>query len=162
MIFAILDLLLRRREIEARFVMDYMFGCSKPRVSFIAISQFSESHYLLLAASLRSSIYSNQLEHSIPDPRQNSSLFIFAELSPRGLGCRDGEGPGRVSSTESQHEFLQFLKTIDANVPADLDIHLILDNYGTHKTPRVRRWLAAHPRFHVHFTPTSASWLNLV
>ena len=44
----------------------------------------------------------------------------------------------------------------------DLDLHLILDNYGTHKTPRVRRWLAAHPRFHLHFTPTSASWLNLV
>lgn len=60
------------------------------------------------------------------------------------------------------HEFVQFLNTIDAQVPAHLDIHLILDNYGTHKTPRVRRWLVRHPRFHVHFTPTSASWLNLV
>ena len=59
-------------------------------------------------------------------------------------------------------EFLQFLKTIDASAPRALDLHLILDNYGTHKTPRVRRWLAAHPRFHVHFTPTGASWLNLV
>ena len=48
------------------------------------------------------------------------------------------------------------------SVPADLDVHLILDNYGTHKTPRVRRWFARHPRFHLHFTPTSASWLNLV
>ena len=47
-------------------------------------------------------------------------------------------------------------------MPADLDVHLILDNYGTHKTPRVRRWFARHPRFHLHFTPTSASWLNLV
>ena len=50
---------------------------------------------------------------------------------------------------------------IDTQVP-DLDIHLILDNYGTHKTPRVQRWFARHPRFHVHFTPTSASWLNLI
>lgn len=57
---------------------------------------------------------------------------------------------------------LQFLETIDARVPADLDVHLILDNYGTHKTARVRRWCTRHPRFHVHFTPTSASWLNLV
>ena len=47
-------------------------------------------------------------------------------------------------------------------MPADLDVHLILDNYGTHKTPLIRRWLARHPRFHLHFTPTSASWLNLV
>jgi len=54
------------------------------------------------------------------------------------------------------------LKTIDREVPGDLDIHCILDNYGTHKTAQVRRWLVAHPRFHLHFTPTSASWINLV
>jgi DDE superfamily endonuclease len=59
-------------------------------------------------------------------------------------------------------EFLQFLETIDAQVPPDLAVHLILDNYGTHKTPRVRRWFARHPRFQLHFTPTSASWLNLI
>ena len=54
------------------------------------------------------------------------------------------------------------LRRIDAAVPAELDVHLILDNYGTHKTPAVKAWLAAHPRFQLHFTPTSASWLNLV
>ncbi len=59
-------------------------------------------------------------------------------------------------------EFRKFLDTIDDSVPSDLDVHLILDNYGTHKTAPVRRWLAKRPRFHVHFTPTSASWLNLV
>ena len=59
-------------------------------------------------------------------------------------------------------EFLTFLKTIDANTPADLDLHLVCDNYGTHKTPAIKNWLLRHPRFHVHFTPTSASWLNLV
>ena len=59
-------------------------------------------------------------------------------------------------------EFLRFLKTIDANTPQDLDLHLICDNYATHKTPAIKTWLAAHPRFHLHFTPTSGSWLNLV
>lgn len=54
------------------------------------------------------------------------------------------------------------LPLIEANVPADLDIHLVMDNYGTHKTARVRNWFARHPRFQVHFTPTAASWLNQV
>src|SRR5699024_10625784 len=59
-------------------------------------------------------------------------------------------------------EFLSFLKTIEASVPPDQDVHLIMDNYGTHKTDKVRAWFAARPRFHVHVTPTSASCLNLV
>jgi transposase len=59
-------------------------------------------------------------------------------------------------------EFLRFLKVIDAAVPRDLDLHLVLDNYATHKTPAVHQWLLKHPRFHLHFTSTSSSWLNLV
>ncbi len=59
-------------------------------------------------------------------------------------------------------EFLRFLNDIDANLPRGLDVHLVLDNYGTHKVTKVRAWLARHPRYHVHFTPTSGSWLNLV
>ena len=59
-------------------------------------------------------------------------------------------------------EFLKFLKTIDQTVPADLGVHLVLDNASSHKTPAVRRWLAQHPRFVLHFTPTSSSWINLV
>ena len=59
-------------------------------------------------------------------------------------------------------EFLRFLKLIDAAVPAGLDLHLICDNYATHKTPQVKKWLLRHPRFHLHFTPTSSSWMNLV
>jgi transposase len=59
-------------------------------------------------------------------------------------------------------EFRKFLEQIDAAVPARFQAHLILDNYGTHKAPRIRRWLAQHPRFHLHFTPTGASWINLV
>jgi transposase len=59
-------------------------------------------------------------------------------------------------------EFLRFLKVIDAAVPRDLDLHLVLDNYATHKAAEIQKWLARHPRFHLHFTPTSSSWLNLV
>jgi putative transposase len=59
-------------------------------------------------------------------------------------------------------EFLQFLRHIEASVPAQLEVHLVVDNYGTHKHAKVRRWLAARPRFHVHYTPTYASWLNHV
>jgi transposase len=70
-----------------------------------------------------------------------------------------------ISSLHRRHrhqEFLKFLKTIDAATPAGLDLHLICDNYATHKTPAIRDWLIRHPRFHLHFTPTSSSWLNLV
>ena len=59
-------------------------------------------------------------------------------------------------------EFIRFLKLIDQAVPKDLDLHLVLDNYATHKTPEVHEWLLRHPRFHLHFTPTSSSWMNLV
>ena len=59
-------------------------------------------------------------------------------------------------------EFRKFLTTIDAQVPDDLDIHLVCDNYGTHKTPTVQSWLANHPRFHMHYTPTYSSWINQV
>ena len=59
-------------------------------------------------------------------------------------------------------EWLKFLKTIDRQVPKDLQIHLIVDNYATHQHEDVRKWLGKHPRFHLHFTPTSSSWLNLV
>jgi transposase len=70
-----------------------------------------------------------------------------------------------ISSCHRRHrhqEFLKFLKQIDAAVPADQPVHLVMDNYGTHKVAQVRRWLARHLRYHVHFTPTSSSWLNLV
>jgi len=73
---------------------------------------------------------------------------------------------GSVIAEHHRHhrhqEFLHFLKTIDKAVPAELDLHLICDNYGTHKTPEVKKWLLRHPRFQLHFTPTSGSWLNLV
>jgi transposase len=70
-----------------------------------------------------------------------------------------------ISQLHRQHrasEFKQFLTAIDKAVPAELDVHLICDNYGTHKTPAIRAWLAKHPRFHLHFTPTGSSWINQV
>jgi transposase len=70
-----------------------------------------------------------------------------------------------ISATHRRHrsaEFKKFLSKIDACVPDHLDVHLVLDNYGTHKTPTINTWLEAHPRFHVHFTPTYSSWLNQV
>ena len=70
-----------------------------------------------------------------------------------------------ISSCYRRHrhqEFLRFLNDIDANLPSGLEVHLVMDNYGTHKVNKVRTWLARHPRYHVHFTPTSGSWLNLV
>ena len=70
-----------------------------------------------------------------------------------------------ISSCYRRHrhqEFLRFLNDIEDNLPPGLDVHLVMDNYGTHKVSKVRAWLARHPRYHVHFTPTSGSWLNLV
>lgn len=68
----------------------------------------------------------------------------------------------RCKKRHRHHEYLDFLKHVDENVPQELEIHLVVDNYSTHKHPRVKRWLAAHPRYHVHYTPTYASWLNQV
>jgi transposase len=78
------------------------------------------------------------------------------------LNYATGEVIGGFHRHHRHQEFLRFLKVIDAEVPAELDLHLVLDNYATHKTPAVHRWLLRHPRFHLHFTPTSGSWLNLV
>ena len=98
-----------------------------------------------------------QAERGTHDYVRNGTTSLFAALD-----VATGKVIGECHRRHRSVEFVQFLKTIDAEVSGDLDIHLILDNYGTHKTARVRRWLASHPRFHVHFTPTSASWLNLV
>ena len=75
---------------------------------------------------------------------------------------QSGEVIGSLHQRHRAVEFLKFLKRIDAAVPAGLTVHLVLDNASSHKTPAVRRWLAQHPRFVLHFTPTSSSWINLV
>lgn len=96
-------------------------------------------------------------ERRTHDYRRHGTTSLFAALD-----VATGRIIGECHRRHRSREFQRFLETIDAATPRDLDLHLILDNYGTHKTPAIRRWLARHPRFHVHFTPTSASWLNLV
>jgi transposase len=91
------------------------------------------------------------------DYKRNGTTTLFAALN-----MLDGKVIGACMPRHRHREFLRFLKLIDQQTPADLDLHLIVDNYATHKTPAVKRWLKAHPRFHLHFTPTSASWLNMV
>ena len=96
-------------------------------------------------------------ERRTHDYERHGTTTLFAALD-----IATGSVIGDLHRRHRSSEFLQFLRTIEANVPAVLDIHLVMDNYGTHKTDTIKRWLAARPRFHVHFTPTSASWLNQV
>lgn len=91
------------------------------------------------------------------DYKRHGTITLFAALN-----YLDGK---LIARTEAQHthvEWLRFLKQIDRETPKDLDLHLIVDNYATHKEESVKKWLSRHPRFHLHFTPTSSSWLNLV
>jgi transposase len=74
----------------------------------------------------------------------------------------DGKILSQTASRHTHKEWLNFLKHLDAQTPAELSLHLIVDNYATHKHPKVKGWLKKHPRFHLHFTPTSSSWMNLV
>jgi transposase/DNA-binding XRE family transcriptional regulator len=91
------------------------------------------------------------------DYKRNGTTTLFAALD-----IATGKVIGECLARHRADEFLAFLKKIDRETPARLDLHLILDNYATHKTPAVKRWLARHKRFIPHFTPTSCSWLNLV
>jgi transposase len=84
-----------------------------------------------------------------------SSLYAALDLS-------SGKVIGRLHSRHRAIEFKRFLQTLDREVPGELDVHVVLDNSSTHKTPAIQKWLLAHPRFVLHFTPTSSSWLNLV
>ena len=96
-------------------------------------------------------------ERRTHDYERHGTTTLFAALD-----IATGKVIGQLHRRHRSTEFLKFLRTIEASVPSDLDIHLVMDNYGTHKTPTIRNWFARHPRFHVHFTPTSASWLNQV
>lgn len=98
-----------------------------------------------------------QAERRTHDYKRHGTTSLFAALN-----VKTGKVIGELKRRHRSTEFRKFLDRIDTETPADLDVHLILDNYGTHKTPIIRRWLAKRPRFHVHFTPTYGSWLNLV
>lgn len=91
------------------------------------------------------------------DYKRNGTTTLFAALN-----MLDGKIIGDCMPRHRHQEFIRFLKKIDAETPSTLQLHLIVDNYSTHKHPRVQSWLRRHPRFHLHFTPTSSSWLNMV
>lgn len=98
-----------------------------------------------------------QAERRTHDYKRHGTTSLFAAL--------DAKTGTVIAETHRRHrsiEFRKFLDRIDAHVPAALEVHIIMDNYGTHKTPLIRAWLAKRPRFHVHFTPTYGSWMNLI
>lgn len=98
-----------------------------------------------------------QAERRAHDYLRHGTTSLFAALD-----AKTGKVIGQMHRRHRSAEFRQFLDAIEDNVPPELDVHLIMDNYATHKTPAIQRWFVKRPRFHVHFTPTSASWLNLV
>src|SRR5881397_960077 len=98
-----------------------------------------------------------QVERRTYDYTRHGTTSLFAALN-----VKTGKVIGEFHHRHRAAEFRGFLDTIEAAVPPSLDVHVILDNYGTHKTPLIHRWLVRHPRYHVHFTPTGASWINLV
>jgi transposase len=98
-----------------------------------------------------------QLERGTHDYKRHGTTSLFAALE-----LKTSRVIGQLHHRHRSQEFRQFLDGIEAQVPAGLDVHIIVDNYGTHKTAIIRKWFAKRPRFHVHFTPTYGSWINLV
>ncbi len=98
-----------------------------------------------------------EVERRTHDYDRHGTTTLFAALD-----VATGNVLGKCYPRHRATEFLDFLRAIEANMPTDVEIHVVLDNYATHKTPAVHRWLAKRPRFHLHFTPTHASWLNQV
>jgi len=96
-------------------------------------------------------------ERRTHDYVRNGITSLFAAFN-----IADGTVIGELHRQHRAAEFKKFLLTLDKTVPPDLDVHLVCDNYGTHKTPAIKTWLARHPRFHMHFTPTGSSWINQV
>ena len=96
-------------------------------------------------------------ERQTHDYKRHGTTTLFAALN-----VLEGSVIGHCQPRHRHQEFIRFLNRIDQSVGTDLDVHLVLDNYGTHKHPEVRKWFAARPRYHLHFTPTSSSWLNQI
>lgn len=126
-------------------------------------------HALVLCADEKSQIQAlDRTQKSLPmypgrcgtlthDYKRNGTTTLFAAID-----MLEGKVIGTCQQRHRHQEWLRFLKLIDAQTPAEVDLHLIVDNYHTHKHEAVKRWLRRHPRFHIHFIPTSSSWLNLI
>jgi len=98
----------------------------------------------------------------LPERRTHDYLRHGTTTLFAALDVASGKVIGQLHRRHRATEFLKFLAHLDASVPAEADVHVVMDNYGTHKTPTVKRWFSRHPRFHPHFTPTSSSWINQV
>ena len=98
----------------------------------------------------------------LPERRTHDYLRHGITTLFAALDVATGEINGSIHRRHRAAEFKKFLTKLDKQIPAELDVHLICDNYATHKTPAIAKWLGAHPRFHMHFTPTYSSWLNQV
>lgn len=126
-------------------------------------------HALVLCADEKSQIQAlDRTQPSLPlkkgrcgtmthDYKRNGTTTLFAALN-----VMEGQLIGTCMPQHRHQEWIKFLKLIDAQTPGDRELHLIVDNYATHKHPNVQKWLKRHPRFHMHFIPTSSSWLNMV
>ncbi len=126
-------------------------------------------HALVLCADEKSSIQAlDRTQPGLPlkkgrcgtmthDYKRNGTTTLFAAIE-----LAEGRLIGACMEKHRHQEWIKFLKLIDKETPKDLDLHLIVDNYATHKHPKVKAWLKKHKRFHIHFTPTSSSWLNLI
>jgi len=126
-------------------------------------------HALVLCADEKSQIQAmDRTQKSLPmypgrcgtmthDYKRNGTTTLFAAIE-----LAEGRLIGSCMPRHRHQEWIRFLNQIDRETPADLDLHLVVDNYSTHNHPKVKKWLSRHPRFHVHFIPTSSSWLNLI
>lgn len=102
-------------------------------------------------------IFPGRLKTFTHDYKRNGTTTLFAAIE-----LAEGRIIAECLPRHRHQEWIRFLKTIDARTPPELDLHLIVDNYATHKHPKVKQWLARHKRFHIHFIPTSSSWLNVI
>jgi transposase len=102
-------------------------------------------------------LFPGRLKTLTHDYKRNGTTTLFAAIE-----LAEGRIIAECMPRHRHQEWIKFLKRIDAETPPDLDLHLIVDNYATHKHPKVKSWLKRHPRFHIHFTPTSSSWLNVI
>jgi transposase len=138
-------------------------------VDVVGLSLDPPEHALVLSCDEKSQIQAlDRTQKSLPmfpgrlktlthDDKRNGTTTLFAAIE-----LAEGKIIAECMSRHRHQEWIRFLKKIDAETPGDLDLHLIVDNYATHKHPKVKSWLKRHPRFHVHFTPTSSSWLNVI
>jgi len=171
--FSTVQRILRAHNLQPHRVVSFKFS-KDPRFveklrDIVALYMAPPANALVLSIDEKSSVQALErtapilpLRSGVParqthDYRRNGTTTLFAALN-----TLNGTVIERCLPRHRHSEFVEFLDHVDQKVPSKLDVHIIMDNYATHKHPAVKAWFAAHPRYHVHFTPTSSSWLNAV